>query len=117
VAKYKGKDNKDRMIVQPLTDIYLHSNVGFELHPNGNAQSIYFLTIISIVILVIAWVNYINLSTSRAGHRAKEIAVRKVNGASRREVLVQFLLESFCMNFISACFCFGHSVFCNANCQ
>lgn len=107
VAKYKGKDNKDRMIVQPLTDIYLHSNVGFELHPNGNAQSIYFLTIISIVILVIAWVNYINLATSRAGHRAKEIAVRKVNGASRREVMVQFLLESFCMNFVALLFALG----------
>jgi putative ABC transport system permease protein len=52
-------------------------------------------------------VNYINLSTARAGHRAKEIGVRKVNGATRGEVMIQFLLESFCMNFIALIFAFG----------
>jgi putative ABC transport system permease protein len=107
VKKYKGKDTKDRMIVQPLKDIYLKSDAGFELNANGNAQTIYFLSVISIVILIIAWVNYINLSTARAGHRAKEIGVRKVNGATRGEVMIQFLLESFCMNFIALIFAFG----------
>lgn len=107
IAKYKGKENKDKMILQPLTDIYLYSNVGFELNPNGSAQVIYFLSIISVIILIIAWVNYINLATARAGHRAKEIGVRKVNGATRSEVMVQFLLESFFMNLVALVLAMG----------
>jgi putative ABC transport system permease protein len=101
VLKYKGKDAKDKMILQPLTDIHLHSNVGFELSLNGSAQTVYFLSIISILILIIAWVNYVNLSTAKSEHRAKEIGVRKVNGAHRGQLMIQFLLESFCMNFIA----------------
>lgn len=104
VAKYKGEENRNRMILQPLTDIHLHSNVGYELNPNGSAQTVYFLSVISVIILIIAWVNYINLSTARAGDRAREIGVRKVNGATRREVMIQFLLESFCINLIALMF-------------
>ena len=107
VLKYKGKASGDRMIVQPLTDIHLHSNVGFELNANGSAETVYFLSVISVVILIIAWVNYINLSTARAGNRAREIGVRKVNGATRREIMIQFLLESFCVNFIALMFALG----------
>lgn len=101
VTKYKEKDSKDRFLLQPLKDIHLHSNVGFELNPNGNAQTVNLLSLIAIVILVVAWVNYINLATARAGRRAKEIGVRKVNGATRSEVMTQFMLESCCMNFIA----------------
>jgi putative ABC transport system permease protein len=101
ITKNQSKDARDRMFLQPLPDIHLHSNVGFELNPNGSAQTVYFLSIIALIVLIIAWVNYINLATARAGNRAKEIGVRKVNGASRREVMIQFLLESFCMNFIA----------------
>ncbi len=107
VTKYKGKDTKDKMILQPLTDIHLNSNVGFELNPNGSSQVVYFLSIISVIILIIAWVNYINLATARAGQRAKEIGVRKVNGATRSELMIQFLLESFCMNFIGLLLAMG----------
>jgi putative ABC transport system permease protein len=106
VKKYKG-ESKDKMILQPLTDIHLHSNVGFELNPNGSAQVVNFLSIISMMILIIAWVNYVNLATARAGHRAKEIGVRKANGATRRELIIQFLLESFCMNFVGLLVAFG----------
>ncbi|MEX1240507.1 MAG: ABC transporter permease [Cyclobacteriaceae bacterium] len=104
LAKHKGEASGDRMIVQPLTDIHLHSNVDFELNPNGSAETVYFLSVISVIILIIAWVNYINLSTARAGNRAREIGVRKVNGATRREVMIQFMLESFCINFIALMF-------------
>lgn len=101
IAKYKGKDSKDRMIVQSLKDIHLHSNVGYELSPNGSAETVYFLSIIAVAILIIAWVNYINLATARAGRRAREIGVRKVSGATRDEVMIQFLLEAFSVNLVA----------------
>ncbi len=101
LTKYKGKDHESKMIVQPLSAIHLHSNVGFELNPNGNAQTVYILSVIAIVVLIIAWVNYVNLATARAGFRAREIGVRKVNGATRIEVTMQFMLEAFTMNFIA----------------
>lgn len=101
LAKYKEKDSQDKLRVQPLHEIHLHSNLDYELNPNGSAQTVYFLSIISLLILFIAWVNYVNLSTARAEYRAKEIGVRKVNGASRGEVMFQFLLESFFVNFIA----------------
>ncbi|MEX1240282.1 MAG: ABC transporter permease [Cyclobacteriaceae bacterium] len=107
LVKYKGKASGDRMIVQRLSDIHLHSNVDFELNPNGSAETVYFLSVISVIILIVAWVNYINLSTARAGNRAREIGVRKVNGATRREVMIQFLLESFCIDFIALMFALG----------
>lgn len=101
VAKYMGKDSHKSFVLQPLTDIHLGSHVGFELEPAGDARAVQFLGIISIMILVIAWVNYINLSTARGESRGKEVGVRKVNGASRREIMGQFLLESFCMNLVA----------------
>lgn len=101
ILKYKGKDSKDRMVLQPIEGIHLHSNVGYELEANGNSRSIYFLSVIALVILVIAWVNYINLSTAQSEKRAKEVSIRKVNGATRGEVMTQLILESFLMNFIA----------------
>lgn len=106
----KNKDKKDwdeRYVLQPLTDIHLHSNVGFELDVNGNAETVYFLSLIALIILIVAWVNYINLATARAGHRAKEIGVRKVNGATRSALITQFLLESFFMNLVALVFALG----------
>ena len=102
IRKYTAKEDWDKAyVLQPLTDIHLHSNVGFELDVNGSAETVYFLSMIAMIILVVAWVNYVNLATARAGHRAKEIGVRKVNGASRRAVMIQFLLESFFMNLVA----------------
>ncbi len=101
ILKYKGKDSKDRMSLQPIEDIHLHSNVAYELEANGSSQSVYFLSIIAFIILIIAWVNYVNLSTARSENRAKEVGVRKVNGATRGEVMTQLLLEAFLMNFIA----------------
>ena len=101
ILKYKGKDAKNRMVLQPIEDIHLYSNVGFELEANGNFQNVNFLSVIALVILIIAWVNYVNLSTARSENRAKEVGVRKVNGATRGEVMTQLLLESFLMNFIA----------------
>ncbi len=99
--KYQEKETKDKLVLQPVEDIHLHSNIGFELEPNGSAQSVYFLSIIALIILVVAWINYVNLATARSEGRAKEVGIRKVNGASWQQVMSQLLLESFLMNFIA----------------
>lgn len=80
--------------VQPLTGIHLTSNLKWELEPNGDKQTVYILTLIALFILLIASINYMNLSTAKASVRAKEIGVRKVAGAQRRSLMEQFLFES-----------------------
>ena len=87
--------------LQPLKSIHLFSNYPQETDVNGNGKSVYFLLIISILILIIAWVNYINLSTARSMERARDVGLRKVSGATRLQLIRQFLIESLIINLIS----------------
>ncbi len=87
--------------LQPLKTIHLNSDFMFEAEPNGNARSVYALIVIAIFMVVIAWVNYINLASARSLERAREVGMRKVNGATRKQLLGQFLLESVLMNLFS----------------
>lgn len=87
--------------VQPLPDIHLYSNYMFEAEVNGDGKAVYFLLIIAIFIIVIAWINYINLSTARSIDRAKEVGVRKVLGSYRTQLISQFLFESLLINLFS----------------
>nr|WKN37524.1 ABC transporter permease [Tunicatimonas sp. TK19036] len=89
------------MDLQPLADIYLHSKLEEEMKVGGNPAVITLLILVALVILMIAWINYTNLTTSRALERAKEVGVRKVTGASRWQLLSQFLTESTLMNACS----------------
>ena len=91
----------DRFIVQPLTDIHLKSNMSYEPEVNGDYQTVYFLSLMALAILFIAWVNYINLATARAEERAKEVGVRKVIGAGKKSLVFQFLTESFIINSLA----------------
>ena len=86
--------------LQPLRSIHLHSDFMFEAEPNGNARSVYALLAIALFLVLIAWINYINLSSARSLERAREVGMRKVNGAQRKQLLVQFLLESLLLNMI-----------------
>ena len=88
--------------LQPLTDIHLRS-VGFdeERAIPGNIRTVYFLALIAILILVIALINYINLSTAKSVEREREIGLRKVAGASRKQLILQFLLESALINMLA----------------
>jgi putative ABC transport system permease protein len=83
-----------RFYVQPIRDIHLTSNLKWELEPNGDKQYVYIFTLIALFIVLIAGINYMNLSTAKASLRAKEIGVRKVAGALRSSLINQFLFES-----------------------
>jgi len=85
-----------------VDEIYLQSDVPDGIRPSGNAQTVYFLFIIGLLVIIIAWVNYVNLTTARAVQRAKEVGVRKVAGASRGQLILQFLSEAFVMNLLAA---------------
>lgn len=87
--------------LQPVTGIHLTSNYLKEAEANGSEKEVLFLSIIGIFILVIAWINYINLSTAKSMERAKEVGLRKVVGAVKRQIIIQFLLESFIINLLA----------------
>ncbi|HXB93170.1 MAG TPA: ABC transporter permease [Puia sp.] len=91
----------DDLFLIPLTDIHLYSNYNQEAEVNGNGRAVGFLFMIAFFIILIAWVNYTNLATARSLERAKEVGVRKVLGAARRDLIFQFLTESFLLNFLS----------------
>ncbi len=87
--------------LQPLNSIHLNSNLMWEAEVNGDARTVYFLMVIAFIILIIAWVNYINLSTVKAIFRSREVAMRKISGASRMHLIRQFLVESFSINLLA----------------
>ena len=98
-----------RLEIQRFTDIHLRSDLTYELEPNGSARTVQFLGLIALLILGIAFINYINLTTALAGERAKEVGIRKAIGASRAMLTRQFLFESFLLSgaaFAAAAFCF-----------
>ena len=98
----RKKDGFNRAyFLQPLKDIHLYSHLRFEHEKNGNAKTVYFLSLTALLILLIAWVNYVNLSTARSIERAKEVGLRKVVGASIWSLIRQFLIESFIINVIA----------------
>jgi putative ABC transport system permease protein len=87
--------------ILPLRDIHLYSNYNQEAEVNGNGQSVSFLFLIAFLIISIAWINYINLATARSLERAREVGVRKVAGAIRRNLIIQFMIESFLLNIVA----------------
>ncbi|MCU0342048.1 MAG: ABC transporter permease [Spirosomaceae bacterium] len=90
-----------RLEIQPFADIHLHSNLSYELEPNGSYQTVQFLGIIALLIVVIAFINYVNLTTALANERAKEVGVRKALGAGRSALVRQFLMEGFVLSFLA----------------
>jgi putative ABC transport system permease protein len=90
-----------RLNMMPLTDIHLHSNLTGELGTNGNVEYVYIFSAIAIFILLIACVNFMNLSTARSANRAREVGVRKVLGSARKHLMFQFLAESTMVTFIA----------------
>jgi len=89
------------MKLQQLESIHLNSHHSYEVGANGNNETVSFLSIIGIFIMIIAWVNYINLSSSKLVDRAKEVGIRKVMGGYRRQLISQFLIESLLINLLA----------------
>jgi len=102
-ADYKASKNT-RLFLQPLTDIHLHSHLDEEIEENGDAGRVTVFGAIALFILLIACINYMNLSTARSALRAKEIGIRKVSGAVRQEIIIQFLSESIALSYIALVF-------------
>ncbi len=96
----KGPDHY-RFPVMKLTDIHLHSDKSYEIEANGNISYVYIFSIIAIFILLIACVNFMNLSTARSANRAKEVGIRKVSGSTKADLIIQFLTESVLLSFFS----------------
>ncbi|HEY4323103.1 MAG TPA: ABC transporter permease [Mucilaginibacter sp.] len=82
----------------PMRDIHLYSHYNEEASVNGDGKSVSFLFLVAFIIIAIAWVNYTNLATARSLERAREVGVRKLLGALRADLIVQFLTESFLLN-------------------
>ena len=97
--------------VTALTDIHLHSNKSYEFEANGNIAYVYIFSVIAIFILLIACVNFMNLSTARSANRAKEVGIRKVAGSLRSNLITQFLTESVLMSFLSLLIALGIAAF------
>ncbi len=90
-----------KLTLQKLTDIHLTSHLDDEIEENGDINRVYIFSVIAVFILLIACINYMNLSTARSALRAKEIGIRKVIGAERKELIWQFLSESILVTWVA----------------
>ncbi|HEX8018557.1 ABC transporter permease [Mucilaginibacter sp.] len=96
--KYPGSGEGGVYSLQPVKDIHLYSNRMLEFQPNGDGKSVYLLLGIAIFVIIIAWINYINLATARGIGRAKEVGVRKTLGSAKGQLITQFMLEAMMLN-------------------
>ncbi len=115
VEKREGanlKEDEAGMIfhLQALNDIHLDSNFIREFKANGSRDTTYFLTVVAALILFIAWINYVNLSTAKSVERAREVGVRKVMGGFRTQLMQQFLVESVVLNLIALSVAIGGAI-------
>ena len=105
LTRLSASDTEFELELQPLSHIYLYSNYGYDVHAMiGNIGLVYVLGIVASLILLIACINFMNLTTARSTRRAREVGLRKVVGAVRRQLIRQFLGESLFYAAISLFF-------------
>ncbi|MEM8901650.1 MAG: ABC transporter permease, partial [Bacteroidota bacterium] len=97
----------DRFLSQPISDIHLLSHKTYEPEPNGDARTVNFLAIIGLIIIVIACVNYVNMTTAKALERAREVGIRKVIGSYKSQLWGQFMIEAAVLNVLAGIVALG----------
>ncbi|MDN5204818.1 ABC transporter permease [Fulvivirgaceae bacterium BMA10] len=106
-AEFEAQNYRMRYVLQPITDIHLKSDYHKEIRPNGHIAYVYTFIAIAIFIILIACVNFMNLSTAQSANRAKEVGVKKVLGVSKGYLIGQFLTESILFSLIALVIAFG----------
>ncbi|MEO0333006.1 MAG: ABC transporter permease, partial [Bacteroidota bacterium] len=102
-----NEDTNQTYELQAVTDIHLHSDLLREHQANGNITTVYTLLIVGVLILLLACINFMNLSTAQANRRAKEVGVRKVLGSPRLHLVFQFLFESILITLVAVLLALG----------
>jgi putative ABC transport system permease protein len=103
--------NTFRFVLQPLRDIHLHGDSKYEMEHNGDIRYVYIFSALAIFILLLACVNFTNLSTAIASKRAREVGIRKVMGSLKRHLVGQFLAEAVLLSLISLLLAVGLVLF------
>ncbi|HEY5825530.1 MAG TPA: FtsX-like permease family protein [Cyclobacteriaceae bacterium] len=89
------------LLFQPISSIHLESQLGDELEANGSKTLVYIIVFIGLIILIIAWINYVNIETARFVSRTREVGVRRIVGSGKGDLILQFLVEYFCLNVLA----------------
>ena len=100
-TEFQKKGNRFGFQFQPITDIHLHSDLDDELEANSDAKYVYIFSVIAFFILLLACINFTNLSTAGSASRSKEVGIRKVLGSVRTQLVTQFLTESVLLTFFA----------------
>jgi putative ABC transport system permease protein len=105
--EFRQQGNDLGLFIQPMLDIHLKSDLTNEITPNGNIQYLYIFAVIALFIILVACINFMNLSTARSANRAKEVGVRKTIGAFRSRLIYQFISESLLYSSFSTLLALG----------
>jgi putative ABC transport system permease protein len=101
LEEYEASGDKIGFFLQPILDIHLFSQLEGEIEPNSDIKYVYIFSILALFIIIIASINYMNLSTARAAERSLEVGIRKVVGSNRIQLVNQFLFESIILTLIA----------------
>ncbi len=97
----KRTNHNDKVSLEPLTEMYFESDLQSSSLPHGTQKTVYIFSVLAMMLLITACINYVNLTTARASLRAKEVGVRKIAGAQRRHLFLQFIAESLTISLLS----------------
>jgi putative ABC transport system permease protein len=101
IEDFRKAGNDFSYVLEPLKDIHLKGATQYNLESPGSPATVYIFAVIALLILIVAIINYINLATAKSAARAKEVGVRKVSGANKPGLIIQFLGESFIVVIIA----------------